>query len=194
MGNGMSFKLFLDFIGETSHPISAEPGELEQLKGQYPDEVLELWGRIGWSGFLDGFLWSVNPLTSREGVMAEWNGSLAPRVTAFMRTAFGSMMVYDGQNIFELDVHNGLLRPWSKAFPFFLNNFFALPQFMNGSLHHDVYKNHLPELGPVGPDEVYALVPALPLGGSWETSKVEKAKMREHLAILAQCVGPLEMV
>lgn len=38
-------------------------------------------------------------------------------------------------------------------------------------------------------DEIYAIIPSLPLGGGQETSKLEVVKMREHLAILSELYG-----
>ena len=72
----------------------------------------------------------------------------------------------------------------------FLNEFVPSTQFLELT-HHSVYtdKNVLAETAF---DEMYAFVPAISLGGSFEESNLELVKMREHLIILAQIVKSTE--
>ena len=56
------------------------------------------------------------------------------------------------------------------------------------SCYFDIYEKHKTG-NQLQYDEIYALLPALPIGGSFETSKYEVVKMREHLGFLAQLFG-----
>src|SRR4051812_38877289 len=79
--------------------FDAEPVGEDQIaayRGKLPDAILEDWREHGRCGYHDGFLWTVDP-----DDLSEW---LAEGQYAFLRTAFGGVFYWDGQNAHYLDI------------------------------------------------------------------------------------------
>ena len=114
---------------------------------------------------------------------SEW-GLNGKKCFAFLKTAFGSLCFLYKDKIFQLDPISGNLYKGRFRFCEFMNLLVTMDSFLE-SCYFDIYQKietkQLLEF-----DEIYAFVPALSLGGSFETSKTEVVKMREHLSFLAQ--------
>ncbi|WP_254304049.1 GAD-like domain-containing protein [Shewanella sp. VB17] len=53
-----------EFLREFGQPTSQRfptASEVEQYRGILPDRLLEYWQEIGFSGYMDGLFWIVNP-------------------------------------------------------------------------------------------------------------------------------------
>lgn len=142
----------------------------------------------GLSTYLHGFLWTTLPSWNDES-LTEWE--LDPRKChVFLRTALGAL-VYESEGVVcLLDPVMAINHATGMSVRAFLNEFVPSTQFLELT-HHSVYtdKNVLAETAF---DEMYAFVPAISLGGSFEESNLELVKMREHLIILAQIVKSTE--
>lgn len=71
-----------------------------------------------------------------------------------------------------------------------VQNFFAMRDRETDDFD-DMFEPIKKRLGIVKHDEMYAFVPALPLGGTARLDHVEKVKAQEHLIFLSQ-IAPLE--
>lgn len=176
---------FLEIFG-AGHDCEAVPAErVQAFKGVLPDSLLELWGTEGACGYMDGLLWFVDPAAYAD-VLAEW---AVEGYTPFARTGFGDILLWSGQGISLLSVHLGGVNHIATKFEVFFNQVLSLASVRDDFFQQKMHDAVLRRLGRVAPDESYAYVPALALGGSRTAENVQRVKMREQLSILAQIHG-----
>ncbi|GAB1545475.1 hypothetical protein NUACC21_81510 [Scytonema sp. NUACC21] len=61
-------------------------------------------------------------------------------------------------------------------------------------LRSELHFQSVTRLGQLSPDECFAFVPAIALGGSETIETVQRVPIQEHLALLAQLVEPIVVV
>jgi len=163
-------------------------GELEILQGNFPDEVIEFLRQEGKCTYRDDFLWTVLPdeyYSMMEGWGFENQGIDPKKCHACLRTSFGSLIYCYEKEFYSFSpfiADNGTL---GSSFDFLLN-YQITGDILDGVFWFDLHQRMRSKMEQLKEDEIYAIVPSIPLGGSPETSKVEVVKMREHLAILAE--------
>ncbi|MGC4936226.1 GAD-like domain-containing protein, partial [Gordonia sp. DT30] len=172
-----------------------------EFGGVVPEVLFKLWRRVGFSGFLDGAMWLVDPLewaaASEEmlrGVRVSFlePGSLLVPVA---RSAFGEVWFWsagcgvclslrpaDGTQWEDL-MESARTRPEVATFSWFAT--MGVDEMNLWDRHGDgLFEQALAAYGPVGPDECYGFVPSILLGGPAEVSHIQKVKVREHLFVL----------
>jgi len=176
---------FLDF-----HKQRKKIGEFSKedsiiINKNLPKEFKEFLLQEQKTVFGDCFFWTVSPLEYHD-ILCNW-GLDGKKCFAFLRSSFGCIAYYYKENCYRLNVQNGTHSIIGDAdFDFILNSALAYFRNLRVGFCYDLhlkYRDSLPELKE---DEMYTLVPALPLGGDMETSKVQVVKMKEQLDILAQ--------
>jgi len=152
------------------------------LKQQAPADMVEFLQQEGIATYRDDFFCTTVPQDYFD-VLSEW-GLKGAECFTFLKTAFGSLCFSLKGKIFQLDPLNGYLYKGRFDFCNFMNLLAPMDSFMEGC-YFDIYQG-IKKKHPLASDEIYGLVPALPLGGSFEKSAFEIVKVREHLSILAQ--------
>jgi len=150
-----------------------------------PDDIVQFLKEQGYSTYRDDFLATTLPQEHFQ-TLSEW-GLDGDRCFTFLRTAFGSLCFCYTGKIFQLDPISGYVYKGIFEFCDFMNMLVTMDAFMESN-YFDVYQK-IKKSPAIGYDEIYALFPAIPLGGSFETSAYEVVKMREHLGFLAQLFG-----
>jgi hypothetical protein len=155
-----------------------------RLEGRLPDLYLDLLDRDGWASYRKGALWLCDP-DAMQNVKASWLKRF-PKAEIFMRTAFGDFFFWDQRYCFTCTVNNGQILYSSMRVTWFLAGILTNAAFFK-SLGLPKYSNlGAKECGPLAPDEVYIWTPAFALGGSPETSHIERGKMDVALDLLSQ--------
>jgi hypothetical protein len=175
---------FHGFAGEPEcyRPFSNE--DRKRLTGRLPDAMLDFLELDGWSSFRKKALWFCDP-DDMKSVRQSWLKRF-PQAEIFLRTALGDFYFWDGKYCWSCLVHTGRIMYACNNITWFFADFITdkalfkalrLPKFSNQG-----QKN----CGSLAPDEMYFLTPAISLGGSWETSKLQKGKMSVALDIMSQ--------
>ncbi|AXM98530.1 GAD-like domain-containing protein [Pseudomonas plecoglossicida] len=193
-----AFSIFTESMGQPAYRQEVPPSSLERYKNRLPNQLLEYWAEHGWCGYADGLFWTVNP-QDYEGVAASWieGTALAARDTYHLiaRSAFGDLYFFGEQTGFSLKIIGYLSSYIGKDRKIanmdrHVQNFFAMRDRETDDFD-DMFEPIKKRLGIVKHDEMYAFVPALPLGGTARLDHVEKVKAQEHLIFLSQ-IAPLE--
>jgi hypothetical protein len=158
--------------------------DLTYYKNKLPDDLLAFWAESGWCSYGDGLLWTVNPSDYSE-ILKEWIKD-GGELHAFVRTAFGSIVFWDGKLAHFLDVLSGDVSTLFDTMDFNFDGSLSDDKYLDAVVRQKIFKEALPRLGPPARDECYAFVPALPLGGSESADTLQKVKLREHLHLLMQ--------
>ena len=171
-----------------------------------PESMRDYWGRFGFSVFRDGWFQFVNPSDYAPAVVAWLEGTELDGSDEYMavtRNAFGELNVWGAKKGFAFSIAvlmdgimlnekndeqairqgNGNRRAeslmWSeKVRP--LDKASA-----NQSISVRMFQAAQKRLGPLGSNQMYGFVPALPLGGRIDADTLQIVDAPEHLAMLA---------
>ena len=167
--------------------IPAAPVTDGELLGRYrnrlPEVLLEEWQISGFAGFSNGFIWLTNPEEMQFAVV-EWGLDTAWLI--FGRTAFGDLLVWDGENVRCVFVHYGTVEWLADSLQMLFDFQLCDDPFLDEVLRSPKFSEALERLGAVAQDEMYTYVPALVLGGDESVEQLKKVKMREQLLLLSQ--------
>lgn len=181
------FKQFEKKHGRPAQCVKPPAATLKAYAGKLPDELLQYWKETGWCAYSDGLLWTVNP-DDYKAVLAEWLEK-PTGAYAFVRSAFGHIIYWDGENAQLLDVLDGVVAELAFSMNLTFNAVLCEDSYLDAVLKRDLFEEALPKLGPPARDECYGFHPAIALGGPGTADTLRKVKLREHLALLAQVAG-----
>lgn len=162
--------------------------KLLYYKDKLPKSLIELWENEGWCGYAKGFIWVVDPADYVD-ILNKWLKTSSKPFFAFARTAFGDIFLWDGNEAYYLNVHHDKIKRITDEIEIVFNSVLCDSVVLEKLLLQGLYQEALPRLGQPNPDECYAFVPALVLGGPGTADSLQKVKLREHLGILAQLMG-----
>ena len=160
--------------------IPATEAHCTHYKGKIPDELFEEWKQNGWCGYQDGFLWTVDPEQFLD-LFDDASGRYA-----FLRTAFGGVIYWDGTDARYLDVLDGETSVVYQRMGMLFNDLLCDDDYLNNVLRYDLFQQALPKLGRLKKDECYGFLPPRAMGGPGTLDTLKRVKLREHLAILTQ--------
>jgi hypothetical protein len=176
------------FEQECGPAVSCQPASqeaIEQYADRLPGILIDHWKEQGWCGYVKGLLWLVNPQDFEDAV-EDWVAEQDRPAVVFARTAFGDLFVWANNQVYFLSVHHGWFEDITDDMEIFFNGILCDKQYLDKGLRGKLFRKALPKLGAPEPDECYAFVPALALGGSEDAGSLQRVKLREHLAVLAQ--------
>ncbi len=172
------------------HPLDRRAGqfakdELESYKDKLPQELYEFLEQEQKSVYGNGFFRTVSPKDFHD-VLDNW-GLDGKNCLAFLKSSFGCIAYYHNEKYYVLNPHIALDTTitgniFDMAFNVILSNTTSL----SVGFYYDLHLQHHAALPKLRDDEMYTLVPAIPFGGSKETSRIEIVKMEVQLDILAQ--------
>lgn len=177
-----------------------------------PPILFEYWKEYGFSKYLGGYFQLVNPL-DYEQVVAEWiKGSPfegKDRFFAIRMDAFGDLRVWGVKlgNVFDISVNYHAL--YKTGF----NHEAKIRAGKGGrTIEGQVYGGSMDKLTPdsddprirlflqakeklgaLGPNQIYGLVPAAPLGGQMQLDQLQIVDAPEYLAMLPELAPVREM-
>ena len=180
---GSQFAKFEAMHGPAADVRSVDADVIERYRGRLPDDLLAEWQATGWCSYANGFLWLVDP-AEFDGVLEQWLPD-ASSCLVFMRTAFASLLYWDGADAVFLDVTAGDTTPIFDEMDLVFNGTLCRKPFLDDVMDRDYFQEALPRLGRPSSDECYAFMPPKALGGSGSPDTLHKVKLREHLEFLA---------
>jgi hypothetical protein len=170
------------------HPDAPGAPALDAQIGPYLAQVDPLiaafWRRHGWTRFGSGFL-VVEPPATLQRLYAAWR--LAPSQLPLLRTAWGHLVLAEGDSSFLLDPIYGEVRDLGCDAVTVLDALLVTDDVLDAELLWDIYRDATARLGRTpGVDECVAFVPALSLGGERHERNVEIRDLPTTLDLLAQ--------
>jgi hypothetical protein len=163
-----------------------------RLEGRLAPTLLELAAQDGWTSYNNRAVWLCDP-DDWAGVAAPWLDQGVAKADMMIRTAFGEMIVWDGTFFWLVMPHEAVRMRLTEWDDWLLGSTLPLPDFYFRDELPRLVERATQQVGPVGPDTMFSYVPALALGGTPETSRIEIAGAREALALLSQ-LAPVTVV
>lgn len=175
---------FHGFAGEPDNFRQFTQDDRKRLSGRLPDAFFDLLAMDGWSSYRKQALWLCDP-DEMADVKNSWLKTF-PKAEIFLRTALGDFYFWDGRYCWTCLVHLGQIMYVSLNVTWFFADIITDPALFK-SLGLPKFSNlGRKELGALAPDEMFFWTPAISLGGSWDTSRLQKGKVNVALDILSQ--------
>lgn len=158
------FPMFKEKYHEAVNYAAVPDELLHNYSGRVPDKILRLWEEDGFAGYMDGFLWTVNP-SEYEEIVKVWSEFDDTHVEGIpiMRTAFGDLILiqpYDENDAIVRIIN--LKKQDSDILTFNLDEFFEEYllnlEKMRDSAHYDNEFFELKEsMGPISDGDCYVI-------------------------------------
>lgn len=204
-----------EFGAEYGNPVEFVPADhaIEVLKDSgLPPVLFEYWKEYGFSKYLGGYFQLVNPL-DYEQVVAEWIRGTpfegADQFFAIRMDAFGDLQVWGLKlgNVFDISVNYHAL--YKTGF----NDEAKINAGKGGQMLEGLFYGVLADqmtpdsddsriqlflqakeaMGILGPNQIYGLVPAAPLGGQMQLDNLQITDAPSYLALLPELAPVREM-
>jgi hypothetical protein len=158
----------------------------ERLATRIPEVMLLILKKDGWSSYRKQALWLCDPDDWAVAARAWFpHGS---RADVVVRTAFGDLFVLVDGTFFRVMPHESSMRQGISSATYFFGFTLTRQGYVDSPARVQRARS---VAGPLEWDQMYTYVPALALGGSEKTSKLELVKAREQLVILSQ-MAPIQ--
>jgi hypothetical protein len=180
---------FAKAFGEPTPYRDFTPADKSRLGARLPSVLQAILSKDGWASYKDQAFWLCDPDDWREAAAAWFPDT--PGAEVFGRSAFGDLLVWDGAMFWYARVHEAVVIMLVDDADWLFSRTLCDQDFsLHDSLPADV-KRARDAVGRLAWNEMYALTPALALGGDPTTSKIDRVLAKEHLAMLAG-LGPIK--
>lgn len=108
-----------------------------------------------------------------------------------MITGFGDIITWEKNRYLGIvKYRKGTFDIIEDGFEYFLNDVMDI-EYVRDFLENLQYKEATIDNGKLNFDECFGYVPLLALGGSEKVENLKKVKIREHIELITQLVGPI---
>ena len=166
----------------------AAPEIIRAYQDRVPDSLSAHWADAGFCGYAKGLLWITNP-DDFTSLVKDWFGEQVNHLV-FARTALADLFLWSGSMVVLFNTQYGKPMEVSNRLEIFFNYSLCKKSVLDNLCSRATFAKARRRLGSLSHDECYGYVPAVALGGSETVESLQKVKLREYLAILAQAVRP----
>jgi hypothetical protein len=180
------FERFIKKRGKVNTFAPPSDALVKAYRDRLPEYVIEVWKTYGFASYAKGLFFVSSPQPF-ETILETYFGKKHP-YTVICHSSFGDLLLWDHENpsIISFDVNAG--RGSRMVADGDIDSFFMFGMNDDGfyEVHrYDLHLKAVDKFGQLEPDQVFAFVPALSLGGSEKLENIKVSQLREYLAILA---------
>lgn len=176
--------IFSDY--QIHEPVSEEM--LQKYKGKIPVEIMKIWEKYGLGSFLNGYLQVVNPDEYKD-ILDETYFRKDVAIPVFA-TGLGDIITWEeNRHLMLIKYRKGTLK--GLSFKYFFQDLEDV-EFMEEELDSKQYNVAIEKLGVPEFDQCFGYVSLLGLGGVEKVENLQKVKLKEHIYLITQFMGPIE--
>ena len=172
---------------------------INKYKNKVPEQVLDIWQNYGFGSFLNGYLKIVNPEEYEELLKETYIPVEDEPIefnTVLFATAMGDLIICEKteskkDNIYIIEYRKGKYKMLLGGMEFFFEDLLD-EDYLEEDLEWKPYLEAVNKLGEPSYDECFGYVPLLGLGGKDTVNNLKKVKLKEHIYIINDLVGPVE--
>lgn len=184
----MNNDILRDFIFETK----AEKDTINKYGKLLPEQLLEIWAEYGFGSFLNKYLKVINPDEYTELLKATYFGG-AESIPIFA-TGMGDIITFEKNKYIRLvNYRKGMMMGLIADFELFLS-LCEDTSFLQKGMDCTPFFEAIKSVGDISYDECFGYVPLLGLGGSEKVENLQIVKLKEHIHLISQLVGPVNNV
>ncbi|WP_137790900.1 T6SS immunity protein Tdi1 domain-containing protein [Bacillus sp. E(2018)] len=162
---------------------------IERYKENVPNEIIALWRKYGFGSFMQGYFKSVNP-DEFKGILEHSSKRYKDAIVLFA-TGMGDLLIWSDGYVRLLNFRYGTVKTIMFTFEFFFSNIFD-EEFRNEDLSWQPYPLAMEKYDELKYEECFGYTPLLGLGGEEKVDFLKKVKLKEHMLITNEFMGPVE--
>ncbi|MEK4404746.1 T6SS immunity protein Tdi1 domain-containing protein [Sporosarcina sp. FSL K6-6792] len=169
---------------------SKVPNEIiEKYKNLVPKEIIDLWQDYGFGTFMQGYFKSVNPEEYID-ILQESSQRYTDSVVLFA-TSMGDLVIWADGYVRLLNFRYGVLKTLIPNFLYFFKSLNS-ERFRDEYLMWQPYPKAVEKCGEISYEECLGYTPLLGLGGAEKVENLKKVKLKEHILIITEFMGPVQ--
>lgn len=178
--------IFSDFIKHET----VDESVILQYKDKLPEELIEIWKNYGFGVFVNDYLKIINPTEYLD--ILENSYQRYEQAIPIFTTSMGDIIVWEKDKYVKLlNFRKGFVNVVSSGFEFFFDDL-KDNDFMDDELMWQPYPRAISKYGSPNYDECFGYTPLLGLGGTEKVENLNIVKLKEHILIITEFMGPLK--
>jgi len=162
---------------------------IEKYNNVVPNEIKHLWESYGFGTFMNDYFKAVNP-DEYEDLLQTTSQRYKDGIV-FFATSLGDLIIFSDNYVRILMYRYGKVKTIMYTFEFFFQNIFD-SDFQSEDLLWKPYSEAVQKYGEPAYDECFGYVPLLGLGGPEKVENLQKVKLKEHILLISEFMGPIE--
>lgn len=167
---------------------------INKYKDMLPGDLIETWKTYGYGTFMNGYLKVINPDEFSSLVNESYLRS-AGTIPIFS-TSMGDIILFEKDHnqesyIVMINYRKGKTKVLATKYSLFLR-FLEEEKFRQKALDWLPYPEAMKKYKEPEYDECFGYTPLLGLGGAEKVENLKKVKLREHIHIITELLGPVE--
>jgi len=164
---------------------------IREFKKRIPEQLLAIWEKYDFGSILSDYLKIVNPLDYHDLLKETYVRS--DDALVLFTTSMGDFIVWeDSRYLLMLNYRNGKVKGISSRFNYFLQDLVDDDLIFTETLDWHPYPAAVQKYGEPAFDECFGYVPLLGLGGPEKVENLQKVKLKEHILLISEFMGPIE--
>lgn len=169
---------------------SKVPSEIiEKYRELVPNEMIDLWRDYGFGTFMQGYFKSVNPEGFKE-ILEESSQRYKDSVVLFA-TGMGDLIIWSDGYVRLLNYRYGVVKTIMFTFEFFFQNIND-SEFKDEDLSWQPYPEAVEQYSELEYNQCFGYTPLIGLGGAEKVENLKKVKLREHILVITEFMGPVQ--
>lgn len=182
--------IYRDF--KRNHKV--EESTINKYKEYLPKELIEIWRCYGYGTFMDGYIKVINPDDYTTLVSDKYlrNAGTIP----VLATSMGDIILLEKDEseesyIVMVNFRKGETKVLASKYSLFIR-LLEEEAFKQKALDWLPYPEAIKHYNEPKYDECFGYTPLLGLGGAEEIKKLKKVKLKEHILIITELMGPVQ--
>lgn len=182
--------LFQDF----KKVSEVEEFTLNKYKDLLPEELINIWKTYGYGTFLEGYLKVIDPdefssLINESYLRSE--GTIPIFTTSMADIILFERDLNQESYVVMVNYRTGKTKVVASKFSLFLR-FLEEEAFKKKALEWLPYPEAIGEYKEPGYEECFGYTPLLGLGGAEKIENLKKVKLKEHILVITELMGPIQ--
>ncbi len=171
-----------------------EEATINQYKEQLPKELIKAWRTYGYGTIMNGYLKVINPDDFRALINDTYIRSKG--TIPIFATAMGDIILFekDANNetyIVMVNYRKGKTKILASKYSLFIR-FLGEDAYRQRALDWSPYTEAVAQYSLPKYNECFGYTPLLGLGGTEKVENLKKVKLKEHILIITEFMGPVQ--
>ncbi|EEL70147.1 T6SS immunity protein Tdi1 domain-containing protein [Bacillus mycoides] len=171
-----------------------EESTINKYKEYLPKELIEAWRIYGYGTFMDGYLKVINPDDFSSLVSDTYLRSKG--TIPIFTTSLGDIIIFEKDEnqesyIVMINYRKGKTKVLASKFSLFIR-FLEEEAFKQRALGWLPYPEVIKQYNEPEYEECFGYTPLLGLGGEEKVENLKKVKLKEHILIITEFMGPVQ--
>ncbi len=179
-------ELFENFLRVSA----ASTQTINKYKDLLPEELIGVWKKYGYGSLLNGYLKVIDPDEFQQILNDSY--SRASVSIPIFATGMADLITWEENRYLRLvKYRRGNFHGISAGFEFFFSDLLD-EGFCDRHLDWQQYKGAVVMKGKLDFDDCFGYVPLLGLGGAEKVEHLQKGRIKDHIMLINELVGPIQ--